>query len=84
VNCEEVRDQLGDYLDDEALSDLCRAIDEHLKHCRECRIEVDSLRKTILLYHSDQPTELPAATRAQLQQSLAILYRQATGQQPVL
>ncbi len=76
MNCMEVREQLGDYLDEEALGDLCRAIDEHLRVCPDCRIEVDSLKKTILLYHNSHAAEVPSWTRSKLQRALSDLYRQ--------
>jgi predicted anti-sigma-YlaC factor YlaD len=74
VDCTKLLEELGDYLDKEAREDLCRAIEEHLKSCQNCRVEVDKMRKTILLYQSDQPQALPAGVSVRLQEALAREY----------
>ena len=60
VKCKEVIDQLSDYLDAEARAELCRAIEEHLAHCGDCKVVVDTVRKTIVLYHNSGPDEAPS------------------------
>jgi predicted anti-sigma-YlaC factor YlaD len=78
VDCQQVRDQLGEFLDDEALAEICTAIKRHLTVCPDCRVEVDTLRKTILLVHQDskvEQIEVPAYARAQLLHALAQEYR---------
>jgi anti-sigma factor RsiW len=70
VKCKEVLDKLSEYVDDEARDELCRAIEEHLALCRGCRIEVDTIRKTILLYHDDGPAEMPVRVSAALESAL--------------
>jgi predicted anti-sigma-YlaC factor YlaD len=75
VDCSKLLEELSDYLDREAREDLCRAIEEHLKSCHDCRIVVDKTRKTILLYQSDQTQPVPAAVNARLQELLTKEYR---------
>jgi len=75
VDCSKLLEELSDYLDREAREDLCRAIEEHLKSCHDCRIVVDKTRKTILLYQSDQAQPVPAAVTARLQAALTQEYR---------
>ena len=75
VDCSKLLEELSDYLDREAREDLCRAIEEHLKSCHDCRIVVDKTRRTILLYQSDQPQPVPAAVSARLQEALSQEYR---------
>jgi predicted anti-sigma-YlaC factor YlaD len=75
VDCSKLLEELSDYLDREAREDLCRAIEEHLKSCQDCRIVVDKTRKTILLYQSDQTQPVPAAVNARLQEALSREYR---------
>ena len=41
VHCDEVLNQLSEYVDEEARAELCRAIEAHLARCRGCKIEVD-------------------------------------------
>lgn len=79
MNCQELLDQLSDYLDQEERDDLCKQIDEHLEHCHDCRVEVDKQKKTIVLYQADQQIELPGlpAASTRLQGMLAKAYRES-------
>ena len=76
MDCNEVKEQLGDYLDKEMLAELCREIDAHLKHCRDCTVEVDTIRKTIVLYQADsnRSLEVPMRVTQRLEQALAKEY----------
>jgi len=74
VDCNEVLGQLSDYLDDDAREELCRAIKEHLARCHDCKVEVDTVRKTILLYQSDTKTEIPVRVSAELESVMAPEY----------
>ena len=77
MDCSEVRDQLGDYVDNEMLAEICRELEAHLKHCRDCRVEVDSIRKTIVLYQAEsgKRLEVPVRVTERLQEALAQEYR---------
>lgn len=77
VDCQEVLDQLADYLDSETREELSRAIEKHLSHCRDCRVEVDTLRKTILLYHqadTSRALQIPIRVTQELNAALASEY----------
>jgi predicted anti-sigma-YlaC factor YlaD len=76
VDCNEVFEQLADYLDDEARVELCRAIEEHLSRCRDCHLYVDTVRKTIVLYQADAPIDMPQAVQTKLDSALARAYGQ--------
>lgn len=76
VDCNEVLEQLSDYLDEDAREDLCRAIEQHLGRCRDCHLYVDSVRKTIVLYQSDRTVEMPASVTSKLEAALAKAYRE--------
>ncbi|HET9327995.1 MAG TPA: zf-HC2 domain-containing protein [Candidatus Eisenbacteria bacterium] len=80
MNCQELLEQLGDYLDEEARQELCREIEEHLERCSDCRIVVDQTRKTIVLYQADQQVELSgfAAASNRLNEALAKAYREGS------
>ncbi len=75
MDCNEVLEQLADYLDDDAREELCKAIEAHLSRCRDCRLEVDTVRKTIVLYQVDREVPLPATVYAGLEAALAKEYR---------
>jgi len=57
--CRDMLGALSDYIDGELEEKLCAEIEEHMKECPDCRIVVDTLRKTVLLYRTHGQTELP-------------------------
>ncbi len=68
--CEHLLDDLSFYLDGKASEAVCAEIERHLETCQDCRVVVDTLNKTILLYRDlPQPT-LPDDVRSRLYQSL--------------
>ena len=76
LECEEVLEQLSEYLDEDARAELCRAIEAHMQQCHDCQVEVDTLKKTILLYQADRTIEVPVAVNAKLQAALSRAYDQ--------
>lgn len=66
ANCQELLSQLSDYIDGELEVALCAEIEEHLAGCANCRIMVDTMRKTIILYHEQAPEELPSDVKDRL------------------
>jgi len=74
LNCDEVLDNLRDYLDEQDRADLCREIEEHLKHCHDCQVEVDTIKKTIVLYQADRKTEVPLTVSNALRAALSNMY----------
>ncbi len=66
-NCRHLLGSLSDYVDGEACAELCDEIERHLENCENCRIVVDSLRKTISLYQENaEASEMPAEVRQRL------------------
>ena len=77
MDCNEVLEQLAEYLDDDAREELCRAINAHLTRCRDCRLEVDTVKKTIVLYQVDREIPLPASVFSGLESAMAKEYRKS-------
>ena len=67
-NCKSLLGTLSDYVDGELEAELCREIEKHIAECENCRIVVDTTRRTIDLVHaSNQPQSgLPAEVRDRL------------------
>ena len=63
-------DSLSDYLDGDASAELCAEIERHLTGCTDCRVVVDTLRKTVALYHELPQPELSSEARLRLYKSL--------------
>ncbi len=72
-NCRQLLGSLSAYVDGELDEELCSVLEQHLEDCDDCRIVVDTLRKTVYLYHTTAPVEeLPADIRERLFKSLKI------------
>lgn len=65
-NCKPLLDSLSDYIDGTAQEEICREIERHLSDCENCRVVVDTLEKTVYLYHASAETELPNDVRERL------------------
>jgi predicted anti-sigma-YlaC factor YlaD len=65
-NCKSLLGSLSDYVDGTAQEELCRELEQHLADCDNCRIVVDTLKKTVYLYQSNTETDLPLAVRERL------------------
>jgi anti-sigma factor (TIGR02949 family) len=70
--CRELLDQLTDYVDGELEPGLCAELEAHLAECPNCRVMVDTVRKTITLYHAQAATALPSDVEDRLYKVLKI------------
>lgn len=71
MNCKAIISELADYLD-EALDPILRAsIEEHLGKCKDCRIVVDTTKRTIEIFCNSEPAPLPLTIRQRLHEALA-------------
>ncbi len=66
AKCQHLLANMSIYLDGQASAELCAEIERHLDGCDECRVVVDTLRKTISLYHELPQPELPLEARLRL------------------
>jgi len=71
-NCKSLLGSLSDYVDGVAQEELCRELERHLAECNDCRIVVDTLKKTVYLYHASTDTDMPAAVRERLFKRLSL------------
>ena len=75
MECKEVLKEISDYVDAESRAELCRQIEEHLARCSRCKVVVDTVKKMILIYHSNGPSEAPVRVSAMLAKALDAEYR---------
>ena len=64
--CKSLLSSLSDYVDGTAQEELCRELERHLAECEDCRIVVDTLKKTVYLYQSSPDKDLPTDVRERL------------------
>ncbi len=75
LSCQAVLEHLAEYLDDDARLELRTEVDQHVGTCRDCQVEVDTLRRTIKIFRCDQQVLLPEPLADKLQRALESAYR---------
>lgn len=65
-NCQALLHQLSGYLDGDLEAVLCAEIERHLAACDNCRVVVNTLAKTVMLYRHLPPADLSGEARARL------------------
>ncbi len=73
ISCQEVLDQLWEYLDEEARAELCSEINEHLERCHDCQVEVDSLRMTVRIFRCEDHTPVPVLLSDKLRAAMSAI-----------
>lgn len=71
-NCRHLLGELSAYLDGEATTEVCAEIERHLAGCDDCQAVVDTLRKTVTLYHTLPQPALPDGMRERLYRTLRL------------
>lgn len=70
-NCREMLGALSDYVDDALSPQVCAEIEKHLAECQNCRVVVDTLKKTVYLVRQTAPNpNLPEDVRTRLFRTL--------------
>ncbi|HEY2646591.1 MAG TPA: zf-HC2 domain-containing protein [Candidatus Acidoferrales bacterium] len=75
MNCKKVILQLTSYLDGVLDSNMRADLEEHLSGCTDCRIVVDTCRKTIQIFCNSEPVPLPEDVRSRLHTALLERFR---------
>lgn len=71
MNCRGVIQQFSDFLDEELDPKLAEDLCRHLEACEDCRVVVDTCRKTVKVFCKTEPLALPADVQERLNQALA-------------
>ncbi len=70
MNCNDVKDNLSLYIDDELNEDEKKLMDEHLKNCPECSRELEEYKKLIQMLNELPDEEPPAGYCKRLHEKL--------------
>jgi anti-sigma factor RsiW len=66
-NCRYLLSSLSEYFDGDLSDDLCLEIELHVADCEDCQIVINTLQKTIDLYHKTaEPPDIPSDVRERL------------------
>ena len=71
MNCKSLLNELCDFLDGGLDADTVAEIKTHLDRCHDCRLLVDTTRKTIEIFCNAEPLPLPQSVRDRLHEALA-------------
>lgn len=58
--CRDVLAEISSYVDGDVSEEVKRAIEEHLAHCRTCRVLIDSTRRSVRILADGREVDLPA------------------------
>lgn len=64
--CRELLKNLSDYVDGDLDETLCLEIEHHMAECDNCRVVVDTLRRTVELYHTLPSEPMPSDVEERL------------------
>ena len=70
MKCKDVIHELSDYLDGALDPVLLAELQRHLEHCEDCRLVVDTTKKTIQVYCNSEPAPLDEDVRMRLHRAL--------------
>ena len=57
---------LSAFIDGELEAELCAEIEQHACGCQNCRLVIDTLRRTVTLYHDHGHEPLPDDVKSRL------------------
>jgi anti-sigma factor (TIGR02949 family) len=66
VSCKQLVHSLSDYVDGTLDDSLCQELERHLQDCNDCQVVVNTLKKTVELYHTTPHEEVPEDVRERL------------------
>ena len=59
INCADFLNEIGNYLEGDIAPAVRQQLEQHLAHCRQCSVVVDSTRKTLRIVTESDSFELP-------------------------
>lgn len=71
--CSEYCHMLSDFIDGELSEEFCTLLEAHLQECENCRIVLNTLKKTVEIYHeTEEPVKMPGGMKERLFTSLSL------------
>lgn len=70
MKCTEFLKELTEYLDGTADAALREELDEHMHWCHECKVVLNTTKKTIEIYRDNKLYELPDRLRVRLHEAI--------------
>ncbi len=70
MNCRSVIRELSEYLNGDLDGSTLSDLELHLARCEDCRLVVDTTRKTVEIFCKAEPVPLPEDIRSRLHKAL--------------
>ncbi len=70
MKCKNVVEELSEYLNGELDSGMLADLEVHLANCKNCRLVVNTCKKTVEIFCNSEPVPLPEDTRDRLHKAL--------------
>ncbi len=71
AHCHDLLESLSEYMDGTVSETLCQEIERHMLDCENCRVVVDTLRRTLyLVKETNEAVEISETVRQKLFRSL--------------
>lgn len=70
TGCKKLISELSSYLDNEVDVTLRMELEEHMTRCPDCRVVIDTTRKTIQVYRGCEPYPIPQGLHDRLLDAL--------------
>jgi len=70
LNCKDVIREVSEYLDGNLGAGVKSDLEIHLAKCHDCRLIIDTTRKTIDIFCNSEPVALPQDVRNRLHEAL--------------
>ncbi len=65
-DCRPFMDRFCESLGEDPSSPLCLELNEHLKHCPDCSLQVDTIKCTVEIYKSIPRSQVPGDVEKRL------------------
>ncbi len=72
VDCDALLSSLSSYIDGDLAPELCREIEKHLEGCDNCRVVLNTTKRTIDLVRDGEGQPLPPEVRERLFKRLSL------------
>lgn len=69
-DCSQLKEILPDYLDRSLRNEICAEIRSHMEECEDCRIYVETIETTLVLYKHCPENDVPEEIRIDLRRHL--------------
>ena len=78
IPCKKLITELSNYLDNELDAALRQELEEHMGRCPDCRVIIDTTRKTIQIYRGCEPYPLPQSLHNRLLDAIRRNYEKSS------